>query len=83
VEIFELLFALVQGCGCFLEIMALGTNAGAGYAGVKARRTGQQRRAARERGEPDAPYNGWFWLFVLLLSLGLGLLGLTIWKYAR
>ena len=60
VEIFELLFALVQGCGCFLEFMALGTNVGAGVAGAKAHRTGQLRREARERGEPAPRFNGWF-----------------------
>jgi hypothetical protein len=83
VEILELLFALAQGCGCFLEFMALGTNVGAGYAGVKARRTGRLRRTARERGEPDVPFNGWFWAFIILLSMGLGILSLTVWKYAR
>jgi hypothetical protein len=83
VELLELLFVLVQGCGCFLEVMALGTNVGAGVAGVKARRTGRLRREARERGEPAAPYNGWFWLFLGLLATGLVLIGLTVWKYAR
>jgi hypothetical protein len=83
VEILELLFALVQGCGCFLEVMALGTNVGAGVAGVKARRTRKIRREARERGEPVAPHNGWFWAFLVLLAGGLVLLALTIWKYTR
>jgi hypothetical protein len=83
VEILELLFVLVQGCGCFLEVMALGTNVGAGVAGVKARRAGQVRREARERGEPAAPHNGWFWVFLGLLGTGLVLIGLTVWKYAR
>jgi hypothetical protein len=83
VEILELLYALIQGCGCFLEVMALGTNVGAGAAGVRAYRTGKTRREARERGEPVAPHNGWLWAFLALLAAGTFLLGLTIWKYTR
>ncbi len=82
-EILELVFALFQACGCFLEIMALGTNVSAGVAGVKAHRAGKVRREARERGEPVPPHNGWLWAFVALVVVGTFLLGLTIWKYAR
>ena len=31
-EVLELIAALVQGCGCFLELMAVGGNVGAGVA---------------------------------------------------
>jgi hypothetical protein len=83
VEILELLFALVQGCGCFLEVMALGSNLGAGVTGVKAHQTRKIRNEARTRGEPTPPHNGWFWAFLALAVVGFVLVGLTIWKYAR
>lgn len=82
-EILEILYALTQACGCFLEVFAVGTNVGAGVAGVKAQKTRQLRRAAQEHGEPTPPHNGWSWLFFGLLLVGLALLGLTIWKYTR
>jgi H+/Cl- antiporter ClcA len=83
VEIVELLFLLVQGCGCFLDMMALGTTVGTGAAGVKAYKSGVVRRRAQELGEPTTPHNPWLWVFLCLLALCCFLVGLLVWRYAR
>jgi hypothetical protein len=83
VEVLEVIFTLIQACGCFLDIMTVGTNVGAGVAGVKAYHAHKVRRKAQERGEPIAPNNRWVLVFLALLSAGLLLLCLTVWKYAR
>ena len=54
-EILEILFVAFQGCGCVLESLALGSTAGTGVAGYKARKNHVRNRKVRERWiNPDA-----------------------------
>jgi hypothetical protein len=78
VEILELLFALVEGCGCFLELFALGANVGTAASGTRYVRA---RRKAKREGKPKPEARVAVWLFWLLLPLALLLTGIVIWKW--
>jgi hypothetical protein len=98
-EILELVFGLGEGCGCFLELLTLTADVGAGVAGMKARKKRKERRAAQEAGaaaEPAGPlafpegqtrpapaHDRSTGVFLVLLVLGLILTGLTLWKWLR
>jgi hypothetical protein len=82
-EILEVLVPLIEGCGCFLEFMALGTNVGAGAAAVKAKKTSKQQQAARAQGDTAKKPNDWRWIFWILLSLGLFFTGWSLMRWAR
>jgi hypothetical protein len=88
-ELLELGWALVEGCGCLLEILALTTDVGAGVAGVRALRQRKERRAAGEPGaagtgeEAGSGYERAMWVFLGLAALGAFLTGLVLWKWLR
>jgi hypothetical protein len=80
-EIFEVLYALFQLCGCFLELAALGSSAGASVAGYKAKKTSDARKEALANGEePPARNRYWFW-FVILVFVAVFLVGLVFFKW--
>jgi hypothetical protein len=80
-EILELIYALIQACGCFLEVAALGSSAGAGVAGYKAKQSEQARKQAEAKGEEPPPRNPyWIW-FVALIFVAVFLVGLLFFKY--
>jgi hypothetical protein len=83
-EIGQLLWALVEACGCFLEFMAVSSNVGAVATAVKASKQTKARRAARESGqEVPQPATRWWALFGVLLFLGALLTGLVFLKWTR
>jgi hypothetical protein len=96
-EILELLFVLVQGCGCVLEVLAALGWAGAGGAGLQARKKLKERRAAnveraakvqegvplsaQEQKEVPFVFDRTMVLFLALLALAVVLTGLAFWKW--
>jgi len=81
-DILEIVFALIQGCGCFLDLCAAGSSVGAGVAGVKANQGRQLRKEAMRRGEQPPANKAALW-FVLLLIIAASLVVLVLWKYSR
>ena len=98
-EILEIIFAVLEGCGCLLELFAAASTVSAGAAGVKVREKLKQRRAAKQQGtakeqeglafpakEPDKTtwsYERTMWLFLVLVVLATFLVGSTLWKWLR
>jgi hypothetical protein len=82
VEILEILYALTQFCGCMLELFALGTGAGAGVAGYKAKKTSDARKEALAKGEAPPLYNPYWFLFVVLVGVAVFCVGLLFFKYS-
>ena len=81
-EIFEIVGVLIQGCGCFLDLFAVGSGFGAGVTGVKAHQQRKARQDARARGE-DPPKNKAAVWFVLLLFFTFFFVGLLVVKYTK
>jgi hypothetical protein len=80
-EVLDLLFVLIQGCGCFLEFMAVGSNVGAGVAAVKVQKVRKARQVARAQGEPPPPDNRAVAALVALLFAAVFFTGLVLWKW--
>jgi hypothetical protein len=82
-EILELVLGLVEVCGCFLELSAVGSGVGTGVAAVKARKEQVARKAARQAGNEPPPASRWTTVFLLLLALTAFLAGMVAWKWSR
>jgi hypothetical protein len=97
-ELLEFIWLLVQGCGCFLDVLALLGWLSAGGAGLQARKKfNEHRAAATERATQDqegvtvaeqerpAPvdYERSVWIFLALLVLAMILTVLAIWRWVR
>jgi hypothetical protein len=98
-EILELIWVLVQGCGCFLDVLAFLGWVGAGGAGLQAGKKLKERRAAKvqnaakvQDGVPLSAqeqkvvplvYERTMWVFLSLLVLAVVLTGLALWKWLR
>jgi hypothetical protein len=82
-ELLEFLFALGQGCGCLLEVLALTDLAGAAASGVKARKNQKARKQARKEGREPPPVSPWVWVFWVLLAVGVLLLIFLLWVRLR
>jgi hypothetical protein len=80
-ELLELGWALFQGCGCFLEVMAVGSNAGAGYSAVRAVKLRRRRKDAEKSGEAAPAHNPWLWVALALACASVFFLGLVIFKH--
>lgn len=65
-EIFELLFASADACGCFVQILAAVLDLSAGVGGYRVRQNVKKRRQAVMRGE-EVPPRPPLWPFVVLV----------------
>lgn len=74
--------ALLEGACCLLEILAASADAGALFAASKARPGLKNRRDARARGEPTPALPTSFWIFLVLLVVGVVLTLWVILKWA-
>ncbi|MCS7047567.1 MAG: hypothetical protein NZO58_14515 [Gemmataceae bacterium] len=81
-EILEVVVALMNGCGCFLEMVAGVANFFAGWTGYRLRRELREHRDASEHGEA-APAQPRVWPFVLLVFSAVFLTGLVAFKWLR
>lgn len=72
--------ALLEGACCLLEVLAAGADLGALFAAGKARPQLRDRRAARARGEPAPALPTSFWVFIVLLIIGIPL---TVWVIVK
>lgn len=81
-EIFEVLWAIVQGCGCFLELFAASSSAAAGAAAYQANKDRKARKAAQAEGT-QPPSRLALWLFLAFLFLAVFSAGLIVWKWVR
>lgn len=79
-EILEIIWALIQGCGCLLDVFAATSAVGAGVAGVKANQERKSGKAAKARGEKSSQNKAAIW-FVALLFIAFFLVGLMFFKY--
>jgi hypothetical protein len=83
-EILEILFALVQACGCVAEVMAVTSPVGAGISAVKVQKNRKERRAAQQAGQtPPAPATPWWWLLGIFLFATVFFVGLVFVKYSH
>jgi hypothetical protein len=82
-ELWQVLEALVYGCGCFLEMTAAGANVGAGVAGYKAHQARKTRREAMGKGDPPPGKNPALRAFIVLVIVGALLTALVAWKWLR
>jgi hypothetical protein len=82
-EPFELGYALLQACGCALEVMAVTTPVGTGVAAVKVQKNRKARRLANQAGEvPPPPATAWWWALAVFLFASVFFIGLVIYKYS-
>jgi hypothetical protein len=76
-EIVELIFAIIQLGGCFLELAAATSGGAAAYTGNQ---TYRNRKKSRETGTP--PSSSLLWRFLVFLVIAVGILMLVIAKWA-
>jgi hypothetical protein len=82
-EIAGLLELLFQGSCCLLEILALSADAGAGVAGVRAKRRINQRRASGDGGGPTQSPAAAIAVFIALTVIGVVLTAFAIAKWVH
>jgi len=75
-EIIEGLFALFEGCFCFLEFAALFIDGAAAYNGIK---TYRKRKRAAQHGLKKPSWTP----FIVLAILGFAFTALMVYKYTR
>jgi hypothetical protein len=74
-EIVELIFVVIQMCGCFLDLAALGSTGTATYSGVQ---TYRQRKKDPADRSPTATLG----VFLVFAMIAFALIVLVIMKYA-
>ncbi|MFO0964864.1 MAG: hypothetical protein U0793_04645 [Gemmataceae bacterium] len=72
-DIFALGEAIIQLLGCFLEVFALSSGAGAGVVGYQARKRTEAERGRGDEAPRRNPYRVWFVVLVLLAVFFSGL----------
>jgi hypothetical protein len=86
-EIIELIGGLIEGCGCFLEVLTALNLVGAGVAGAQVQKKVKERKETRKRGETPRPWSEGDWivmaLFWGLVATGVVLLSLSLYKRLR
>jgi hypothetical protein len=70
------ILALLEMCGCFLELAALFSSGGAAYSGYQFT---HERKKARENEQP--PASKFMWRFVVWLVIAAGLIVLVVSKW--
>jgi hypothetical protein len=80
-ELLELLVALPEMCGCFLEFAALFSNGATAVTGVQAYR--QRKKTKQSNLQEDSTRSSTLvWRFCIFLIIGLGILVLVIARWA-